>query len=63
MSAPKKPTPGKSKISKKTAVEFEISEEELNKVSGGGAQTLEAGHTPTEERGGSAICQTHNGRG
>jgi hypothetical protein len=38
MSTPKKPTPGKSKISKKPAVEFEISEEDLDKASGGGSE-------------------------
>jgi hypothetical protein len=43
MSTPKKPTTDKSKISKKPAVEFEISEEELDKASGGGAEMT----TPT----------------
>jgi hypothetical protein len=36
MSTPKKPTPDKSKISKKPSVKFEISDEELDKASGGG---------------------------
>jgi len=37
MSTPKKPTPSKSKISKKPSVEFEISDEDLDKASGGAA--------------------------
>jgi hypothetical protein len=46
MSTPKKPTPGKSKISKKPAVEFEISEEDLDKASGGGGgETMPEGPT------------------
>jgi hypothetical protein len=35
MSTPKKPVPGKSKIFKKPAVKFEISEDDLDKASGG----------------------------
>jgi hypothetical protein len=53
MSAPKKPTPGKSKISKKPAVEFEISDEDLDKASGGVPLTLPPTITqPGETRGG-----------
>jgi hypothetical protein len=35
MSTPKKPVPSKSKISKKPAVKFEMSEDDLDKASGG----------------------------
>jgi hypothetical protein len=59
-----KPSSGKtSGVSKKPGVKFDISEEDLDKASGGGAATTtERGLTPNEGIA-SVVCLTRSGRG